>query len=199
VLFYLQIIETNEDKTKFEEIYKTYRNLMYKIAYERLHNEQDSEDVVHSVFVKIAKNITSIDPVSARTKKLVIIMLENCVTDILRARSRHTFTDYNDEIPNCQLYTEMDIESLLTECILKLPEQQRTFIWLKYHFGYSTQEIAKILGISLFGAQKIDQRAKKSLQNSIGKVAARCDSSKVVVPVSRNILRYLCGTMCQRL
>lgn len=34
-----------------------YRGLMYHVAYEILHNEQDAEDAVHHAFVKIAENI----------------------------------------------------------------------------------------------------------------------------------------------
>ena len=57
MLIYLQIIETEDDKSKFEEIYMAYRGLMYHIAYERLRHEQEAEDAVHHVFVKIAENI----------------------------------------------------------------------------------------------------------------------------------------------
>ena len=47
---------------------------------------------------------------------------------------------------------------------MKLPEQQQMVIWLKYVYGYNLREIAKLLGISLAWAQKIDQRAKKKLE-----------------------------------
>lgn len=33
MIVYLQMIETDEDKSKFEEIYQEYRNLMYYVAY----------------------------------------------------------------------------------------------------------------------------------------------------------------------
>jgi 2-methylcitrate dehydratase PrpD len=36
-------------------------------------------------------------------------------------------------------------------------------LWLKYHDGYSLREIAKMMGITLAWAQKLDQRAKKRL------------------------------------
>ena len=64
MIVYLQMIETDEDKSKFEEIYQEYRNLMYYVAYKRMQHEQDAEDVVHHVFVKIAENIKNIEPVS---------------------------------------------------------------------------------------------------------------------------------------
>ena len=33
MIVYLQMIETDEDKSKFEEIYQEYRNLMYYVDY----------------------------------------------------------------------------------------------------------------------------------------------------------------------
>lgn len=163
MLIYLQMIETNEDKSKFEAIYNEYRGLMYHVAYQRLHHEQDAEDAVHHVFIKIAENIKTIEPVSPKTKQLVVTMVDNRVTDIFRVRGRHPITEYDDELRN-SLTTEIEDEDLLTECILKLPEQQRMVVWLKYKQGYSLKEIAKMMEISLAWAQKIDQRAKKKLE-----------------------------------
>lgn len=163
MLVYLQIIETDEDKSKFEEIYQKYRNLMYYIAYKRMQHEQDAEDVVHHVFTKIAENIKVIEPASPKTKQLVVTMVDNRATDVFRVRSRHATVMYDDELKN-NFVAEIECEDLLTECILKLPEQQRIVIWMKYKQGYSLREIAKLLGISLVWAQKIDQRAKKKLE-----------------------------------
>ena len=87
MIIYLQMIETDEDKSKFEEIYYAYRNLMYRIAYDRLQHIQDAEDVVHQAFVKIAENIKSIEPVSPKTKQFIVIMIENKVTDVFRMRN----------------------------------------------------------------------------------------------------------------
>ena len=54
MIVYLQMIETNEDKSKFEEIYQEYRNLMYYVAYKRMLHELDAEDVVHHGYLIIA-------------------------------------------------------------------------------------------------------------------------------------------------
>lgn len=51
MLMYLQMIETDEDKSKFEELYLAYRGLMYHVAYKHLYNEQDVEDTVYHAFV----------------------------------------------------------------------------------------------------------------------------------------------------
>ena len=89
MLIYLQVIETEEDKNKFEDIYQKYRGLMYYVAYKRLHHEQDTEDAVHHAFMKIAENITAIDPVSPKTKQFVVTIVNNRVTDMLRMNGRH--------------------------------------------------------------------------------------------------------------
>ena len=163
MLLYLAMIESPDEKHKFEVIYQTYRQLMYHIAYKRLHHEQDAEDVVHHVFVKIAENIEKIEPVSPKTKRLVVIMVENRITDLLRVRERHPETELNEDVLG-YFSSQPESEDLLTECILKLPEQQRQVIWLKYYHGYNLREIARMMGISLTWAQKLDQRAKKKLE-----------------------------------
>ena len=151
MLIYLQTIETEEDKSKFEDIYREYRGLMYYVAYKRLHHEQDAEDAVHYAFMKIAENIKIIDPVSPKTKQFVVTIVDNRVTDMLRMNGRHPAAEYNDEILS-GLSSELHTDDLLTEAILK------------YYHGYSLREISKMLGITLSWAQKIDQRAKKQLE-----------------------------------
>ena len=76
-------------------------------------------------------------------------------------RGRHPEESYEDTVPH-GAYTDPLGEDLLTECILKSPDQQRQVIWLKYQQGYDLRTLAKLLGISLAWAQKIDQRAKKN-------------------------------------
>ena len=112
--------------------------------------------------MKIAENITTIEPVGPRTKRLVVVMIENTVTDILRKRNRHLSEEYRDEDLTVPA-PEIDEKDLLDQCIWKLPEKQRIVIWLKYHDGYNLREISKMLGITLASAQKLDQRAKRKL------------------------------------
>ena len=46
MLIYLQIIETEEERSKFEQLYEAYRGLLYRVAFARLRNAQDAEDAV---------------------------------------------------------------------------------------------------------------------------------------------------------
>ena len=60
MLIYLQLIETEEDRSKFETIYLSYRDLMYHAAFGILRNVEDAEDAVHHAFVKIAEHMEKV-------------------------------------------------------------------------------------------------------------------------------------------
>ena len=54
---YLSMIDDQDDKDKFEEIYNKFNKYMLHEANKLLNNPYDAEDVVHDTFVDIAKNI----------------------------------------------------------------------------------------------------------------------------------------------
>ena len=48
---YVQMLDTPEEKIRFEQIYTKYRGMMYCIANSILKNDQDAEDAVHNAFI----------------------------------------------------------------------------------------------------------------------------------------------------
>ena len=55
--FHLSIIDTEEDKTKFEVIYEKYHKLMFYVANQILKDNYLAEDAVHDSFVKFIENL----------------------------------------------------------------------------------------------------------------------------------------------
>lgn len=162
MLIYLQMLETPEEKSLFEQIYLEYCGLMFHVAYEILHNEQDAEDAVHQAFVKIAENIKKIDaPVCPKTHSYVVTIVEHQAIDQYRRLQKHPSVELIEEIQGTNAHYEGDND--LTKYILKLPARYREMILL-HHQGYSVREIAKMLGLSLPAAIKLDQRAKNKLK-----------------------------------
>lgn len=164
MLIYLQMVETEDDGARFQEIFRAYGALMYHVAYRRLRSEQDAEDAVHDAFVKIAKNVKRILPPCPQTKQLVVLIVNSCVTDMLRSRGRHPTVPYDDVRPGVVPCSEPEGENLLAACINALPEAQRAVICLRYVQGYNHREIADMLGKTLAWVQKTDQRAKQRLK-----------------------------------
>ena len=64
LLFYLLLLDSDEDKSKFEQLYIAYRDLMYYVAYKILRAAQQSEDAVHTAFLKIIKRFSDLGEIS---------------------------------------------------------------------------------------------------------------------------------------
>jgi len=150
-------------RSKFEAIYLEYRDIMYAVAYDVLHNAHDAEDAVHSAFEKIAENIHKIGEVNCpKTQGYIVTIAENKAIDIYRQKKARPAVQYNEETVG--IHVEYHGSNGLADCILKLPVRQRQTIILKYHYGYALKEIAKMLEISYANALKIEQRAKAKLK-----------------------------------
>lgn len=162
MMIYMSMIDSQEDRSKFEKIYLEYRGLMYSVAYKILNNTQEAEDAVHQAFVKVAENIEKIDePVCPRTKGFVVTIAERKAIDVYRRKQRYPHVQYDDATVG--MTVEYTGSNVLASCMAKLPARQREVILLKYHYGYTSKEIARIMDITEANAAKIDQRAKKKL------------------------------------
>ena len=93
----------------------------------------------------------------------VVTIVEHEAIDQYRRAKRRQTVPLTDEIHGIEV--AYDGGNVLAACILKLPARYREMILLRYHHGYSVREIAEILGLSLPAAIKLDQRAKKKLED----------------------------------
>lgn len=57
MIIYLQMIESDEDKSKLEQLYIMYKGLMFHVAMKILKNEFDAEDAVHQAFLSLIENL----------------------------------------------------------------------------------------------------------------------------------------------
>ena len=90
---YMSFIDSEDDREKFEIIYNEYRKRMVSTAYSILHNHEDAEDAVHDAFIRIAKNMKSIDdPKSKKTLAYVITATKNNAINIFNKNKRNRET-----------------------------------------------------------------------------------------------------------
>ena len=85
MIVYLQLIDTAEDRSKFEQLYEQYKQLMFYTAFQILKRPQDAEDAVHHAFLSIAENISKIsDPDCPKTRAYIVTIVERKAIDMLR-------------------------------------------------------------------------------------------------------------------
>ena len=87
--FYLQLLETEGEKQKFERLYERYRRLMHWIAVGILQDEHLAEDAVHEAFLRILQNFDGIDEIlSPKTRNFVVIVVRNTSLNLRKKQKR---------------------------------------------------------------------------------------------------------------
>lgn len=87
LVYYLQMLDTPEEKMRFEQIYLKYRGLMYRVADSILHNRQDAEDAVHNAFLRIIKHFKKFQntPIEDLAPQVAVIARNEAIS-LLRKR-----------------------------------------------------------------------------------------------------------------
>ncbi|EMJ5875857.1 RNA polymerase sigma factor [Clostridioides difficile] len=177
MLIYLAIIDSKEERIKFEEIYIKYKKLMFYVANQILKDEALSEDAVHNAFLKIIDNLDKINDVnSPKTKGFVVIIVKRISINIYNKRKREEINNLDDESYKFNSL-DLSIERLgdyshLGEALKKLSEADLQIILLKYSHGFSTKEISKILNIKEVNLYKRNKRALAKLKKSLNEMEA---------------------------
>lgn len=138
---------------------KLYHQTIYRVAFSYLHNAAEAEDVVQETFVKLFntnKHFTS----DEHCKAWLIRVAINHSKNLLRS-FRYTHTEELDEAIPVENLAECE----LADALSALPPKYRAVIHLHYFEGYSSSEIAKILGISATAVTTRLARAREKLKN----------------------------------
>lgn len=168
---FLALIDTEEEKRKFIELYEKYRKLMFFVANDILKDTNLAEDAVQEAFIRIAKNFRKINDVSChQTKKFVVIITRNVAITMIskedKANELHEKTAHL--YPNATDDTFEDVSyKVLLEAILRMPQKYRDVLYLVHVYGYNYRETSNLLDISVDTVKKRMQRSKAKLREYI--------------------------------
>lgn len=152
------------------------RSKLLHIAYNMLEVEQDSEDAVQEVFLKLwhqRDNLDRYDNLAA----FATTMTKNLCIDKLRVRNR--MDSWNEEVykqagpdnPYLQLERK-NTEQVLQAIIEGLPPLQRTIIQMKDIEEYELEQIAEITGSKIEAIRMNLSRARKKVREEYLKMTS---------------------------
>ena len=175
LLFYLSLIENEEDKSRFEQLYNMYREPMAHYAAKVLGSDTYSEDVVDEAFMRIINHMDGVEEIdSHKTKSFIVTIVRNICIDYLRAEKKIDYISYDEELdlyyqPSKKIqYNLEEIEfSALVDKIKELPQIYCDVLKMKYYQGYNDHEIADMLGIAYPTVRKRVARARDLLSFSL--------------------------------
>lgn len=179
LLFYLSLIENEEEKSKLEKLYYEYKKLMKYIAFEILDNNELAEDAVHEAFIKLTRHLKGIEEIKChKTKAFIVIVIRSVCFDMLEKEKNYKHSSLTD-ITNTISVPDGVLENLELEeiCLIikSLPDIHRDIIELKVYYEKSDKEIADISGISHTAVRKRLQRARNALKERLNEQGAEDD------------------------
>ena len=173
LMFYLAMLDTQEQKSKFQMIYENYTGQILQTAHSLARNYMDAEDIAQDVFLKIINNIDTIQTENPlRLRALIIQMTKFASIDLLRKKKHKE--NPNDSINDWEQFPAVttDIEecvfsheliNMAVNFVSQMDEKYRAPLTLAV-LGYRIKEIASLLGISEANTKVRISRARHMLR-----------------------------------
>lgn len=170
MLLYLSIIETEEEKSKFVEVYEKYQYFMWYVANEILQDKHLSEDAVQEAFLALTRHLDKIEEVkSTKTKNFVATIVKSKAIDLIR-KKKNEVEAFEEEIVGeskenmLEDYIQKEEHEKIVEAIFQLEEIYRIVFEYKYLHELSDKEIAGILEVTTKVVNVRLFRGKKKLK-----------------------------------
>ncbi len=151
------------DRSAFDAIYKHYWPCLYDVAYKRLANREQTEDLIQNVFVRLWTNAETLDIENLNAYLYASVRYET-IRFLTRQKKILHFSDPFEHIlleqtlPDAGILTK-ELLTLVQAFAATLPEKRRRIFLLHTDRKLSTREIAAELGLS-----------QKTVQNQLGTV-----------------------------
>lgn len=149
------ILEENDDREKFCDLYERANANIYIRVYSILKNKQDTEDALQGAWEKVMKNFDKIKNQSYDKRiNFVWIVAKNTAIDIYNKRKKVIDIESYDTISGNSTYQVENraiskIESdIVVTAIGQIDDKYKNTLILKYIYNCTNKEIAEILNIT---------------------------------------------------
>jgi RNA polymerase sigma-70 factor (ECF subfamily) len=140
----------------FSNLYDSYAPALYGITFRMVRNREIAEELLQDTFIKIWKHIDTYDPAKGTLFTWMLNVTRNTCKDYFRSKQHHyqIFVSGNDleqidviNNPMQMCYQEQSRDSYQMTQTLEL--KYKEIIDLVYIYGYSQEEVSKMLQIPL--------------------------------------------------
>lgn len=133
------LLRTDEELSR---IYSRHVNTVYRVCFMFMKNQADTEDMVQNTFLRLMRDGTVFQSEEHEKAWLIRTATNLCKDHFRHWWSKTVGMDNAADIAVTQAFeTDGNLEK-----VLALPPKYKTPIYLYYYEGYSTVEIARILG-----------------------------------------------------
>lgn len=166
IMMFLNLLDTQEEKDSFLELYDTYKDLLYWIALKKTNSIEDAEECVQETFFYVAKHFDKIGEIkSKRTKCYLSTIVTGFAIDIYNDFQKSEFISNDDnELRDIEYFENFEKVELTAAFDDILDEESKIFFYLKYIYNYKSSEIAEIYNVKDSLVRKKLQYAREKLK-----------------------------------
>ena len=145
-----------------------YSNNVFRFILKSLNNEEKAKDIVQDCYEKLWVKVDSVS--YKKVRSYIFSTAYHTMIDLIRKEKNHNL--YMENYPGTTFHNSQynDLNEVLHQLILHLPDVQRSVILLRDYEGYSYKEIAEITGLSESQVKVYIYRGRLFLKERIGKV-----------------------------
>lgn len=166
------VIENSKQRSELADFYYENKNRFYSIALSKLNNEEEAEDAVQEVFSKIADKPEKFFEIPIGNRLAYIsVIVRNTAVDMYNSKIKapvEHLEEFEDSMVSLddKLFDKISRDEIL-KFIDSLPDSQRSVLMLHCLMGFTIDETAQRLNISLTAANKRLTLARRAIRKFI--------------------------------
>jgi RNA polymerase sigma-70 factor, ECF subfamily len=150
----------------FAELYERHYEAVFRAALRVTGNPADAEDVLQTVFLRVlARREDDAELPTAYFRRAAV----NAAVDLLRRRTVHAETGYNDELPHAAVEPPLLLKEELRRAIATLDSEDATLFLLRYVEGLSNDELAGVFQLEKNNVAVRLHRIRRRLQTEMAR------------------------------
>ena len=159
------------DTNSFAILVDKYKDMVFSLALKVVKNREEAEEVSQDTFIKAYRSLQKFKGDSKFSTWLYKIAYNNCM-DRVKKISKSYNTDAIDEVVENRIKATDDVLKtierkeralMVKECLLELPEDERSILWFFYFEELSLKEITEVTTYSENNVKVKLHRARKKL------------------------------------
>ncbi|WP_299437793.1 RNA polymerase sigma factor [uncultured Aquimarina sp.] len=153
--YYIQQVLEGEANA-FSTLVERYQNLVYTVVYRMIRNKEEAEEVAQDTFIKAYKSLSNYRGEAKFSTWLYTIAYRKSL-DAIKKNKRFVSTELIEEISEGEVgivdnalsyLQDKERKQIISDSILKLPEEEAAIVTLYYFEEKSVKEIKEIVGLT---------------------------------------------------
>jgi RNA polymerase sigma-70 factor (ECF subfamily) len=164
------------DRDAFVALTRLYQKKVFVLTYSFVHDKEDALDLVQETFLKLYQKIGTYRPGHSFEAWLRQIARNLCIDHYRKHTLKRREHESGRTVEELDLpdgrgeagERDRDLKDILSRCVDKLAERQRTIFILRHYNQLRNEDIASTLGISLGTVKSLHFKAVRNLRGLVG-------------------------------